>query len=106
MVEAILGQYGMALTLERDGESVTFRGIFQPLLSKSWQSIENLATPIGELPRAQYVCVCPGGTAAQEGDTLTAGGKRYCLRRVEPYYYGEEIAYVWGLCVEKGESEA
>jgi hypothetical protein len=45
------------------------------------------------------------GPAEQEiafGETLAVDGKDYMVRRVEPVYYGEEVAYYWGMCVEKG----
>ena len=44
----------------------------------------------------------PADRAVAFGDTLEVGGKDYMVRRVEPVYYGEEIAYYWGMCVEKG----
>ena len=44
----------------------------------------------------------PAGQQVQTGETLEVGEKDYMLRRVEPVYYGEEIAYYWGMCVEKG----
>ena len=36
------------------------------------------------------------------GETLEVGSREYMVRRLEPVYYGEEIAYYWGMCVEKG----
>jgi hypothetical protein len=36
---------------------------------------------------------------------LTIGGGSYIFRRVEPYWYGDEKVYLWGLCVEKGVND-
>ena len=47
----------------------------------------------------------PAGVAVNIGDLLEIGGKQYLFRRVEPYYYGEEAVYLWGLCVEKGVND-
>ena len=47
----------------------------------------------------------PVGAAAKEGDTLILGNRTYLFRRVEPYYYGNQPIYQWGLCVEKGVND-
>lgn len=105
MVDGILKQYGSTITLECSGSTVTVKGFFQPVRSKSWQSLTNTATPLGEIPRGQYVYIGPSGTPVAMGDMLTIGGETYIFRRVEPYYYGEEQIYLWGLCVEKGVND-
>jgi len=105
MVETILRQYGTGMTLNRNGEVLEVKGFFQPVRSKSWQSMTQAATPLGEIPRGQYVYIGSANMPVQEGDVLTVEEKSYFFRRVEPYYYGEEILYVWGLCVEKGVND-
>ncbi len=105
MVDGILKQYGTAMTLTQGAGTVRIKGFFQPVRSKSWQSMVDLATPLGELPRGQYVYIGPAGTPVSDGDVLTVGEKRYFLRRVERYYYGDEALYTWGLCVEKGVND-
>ena len=105
MVDGILKQYGSKITLECDGKTVTVKGFFQPVRSKSWQSMTNTATPLGEILRGQYVYMGPSDVPVALGDMLTIGGERYIFRRVEPYYYGEEQIYLWGLCVEKGVND-
>ena len=47
----------------------------------------------------------PVGMAVQEGDTIRLGEREYLLRRVEPYWYGNQAVYIWGLCVEKGVND-
>ena len=102
MVEKILDSYGAAVTLEGQSGEHTLRAFFQPVRSKSWQYLEGNYSPLGEVPRGQYVYIGPAGQQVQTGETLEVGEKDYMLRRVEPVYYGEEIAYYWGMCVEKG----
>ena len=105
MVSGILRQYGTAMTITgRDG-CREVQGFFQPVRSKSWQSIVNLATPLGEVFRGQYIYIGPADVAVSEGDLIGLGGKSYFLRRVELYHYGDEAVYTWGLCVEKGVND-
>lgn len=105
MVDGILRQYGTEMGLSQSGTAVTVRGFFQPDRSKSWQSVVNSSTALGEVPRRQYVYIGPAGTAVAEGDVLTVGQKDYIFRRVELYYYGDEPTYTWGLCIEKGVND-
>lgn len=105
MVESILKQYGTAMTVHISGNSRRVKGFFQPVRSKSWQNMVSLDTPLGEVPRGQYVYIGPTEVTVADGDTLTVGGKSYVFRRVEPYYYGDEQVYLWGLCVEKGVND-
>ena len=105
MVENILKQYGTSMTLTRNGESTGVKGFFQPVRSKSWQNMVSLDTPLGEVPRGQYVYIGPPSEAVADGDTLEVKGKSFIFRRVEPYYYGDEMVYLWGLCVEKGVND-
>ena len=105
MVEKIMAQHGTDMTLVRDGVKKTVRGFFRAVNSKSWQSMESEATLLGEISRGQYAYIGPVGVAVKEGDTVTLGEKTYLFRRVEPYWYGKEAVYLWGLCVEKGVND-
>ena len=105
MVAGILRQYGTSMTLTHGETKKKVRGFFQPVRSKSWQNFTNVATPLGEIPRGQYVYIGPADTAVALGDMLTIGGGRYIFRRVEPYWYGNQPVYIWGLCVEKGVND-
>lgn len=96
----ILETYGAFIT--RKEKNITYRGFFQPVRSKSWQYLEGNFSPLGEVPRGQYVYIGPVEQLLSTGETLTVGEKDYMVRRLEPVYYGEEIAYYWGMCVEKG----
>lgn len=102
MVEKILKQYGSEMILN---EETKIRGFFQPVLSKSFQNMVSLETPLGEIPRGQYVYIGSASTAVAEGDTLQHGSRSYVFRRVEAYDYCGSPAYIWGLCVEKGVND-
>ncbi len=105
MVEKVMKQYGTDMVLTSGLETKTVRGFFRAVNSKSWQSMESEATLLGEISRGQYTYVGPVAVQVKEGDTVTLGEKTYLFRRVEPYYYGNQQVYCWGLCVEKGVND-
>lgn len=105
MVEKVMAQYGTDMTVTGAGGTKTVRGFFRAVNSKSWQSMESEATLLGEISRGQYAYIGPVGVTVKEGDTLALGEKTYLFRRVEPYYYGNQPVYLWGLCVEKGVND-
>jgi hypothetical protein len=105
MVNTILRQYGTDIRISGTGGERTVKGFFQPVRSKSWQSMVNLETPLGEVFRGQYIYIGPGDVEVCEGELLTLGEKHYFLRRVEKYYYGDQTVYTWGMCVEKGVND-
>ena len=104
-VEKIMAQYGTDMTLTSGAETKSVRGFFRAVNSKSWQSMESEATLLGEISRGQYAYIGPVGVTVREGDTISLGEKNYLFRRVEPYYYGNQAVYLWGLCVEKGVND-
>ena len=105
-IESILRHYGTDMVLTSGEMEKTIRGFFRAVNSKSWQSMESEATLLGEISRGQYAYIGPVGVAVKEGDTVTLGEKTYLFRRVEPYWYGKEAVYLWGLCVEKGVNDS
>ena len=105
MVEKILNQYGASLTLCQGQEETQVRAFFQPVLSKSWQYLEGNYSPLGEIPRGQYVYIGPVSPAAAVGDTVRVGEQAYLFRRTELVNAGDRPAYCWGICVEKGGAD-
>lgn len=105
MVERILNQYGTEMTLRGAGGENRVKGFFQPVRSKSLQNLLPVDTPLGVASRGQYIYIGPGDTGVSEGDTLEVMGRNYLMQRVEPYYYGTQELYLWGLCVEKGGAD-
>lgn len=67
MVEKILNTYGTAVTLHHGGTDYELRAFFQPVRSKSWQYLEGNYSPLGEIPRGQYVYIGPVEPAAEAG---------------------------------------
>ncbi|MBR4291306.1 MAG: hypothetical protein IKT52_11835 [Oscillospiraceae bacterium] len=102
MVETVLKTYGTAVTLQQGEALHTVRAFFQPVRSKSWQYLEGNYSPLGEIPRGQYVYLGPVSPKAEAGDTLLVDGKAYWLRRTELVRDGKGPVYCWGMCVEKG----
>lgn len=102
MVSKILAQYGASLTLGKKDGDHEVRAFFQPVRSKSWQYLEGDFSPLGEIPRGQYVYIGPVDPAAESGDTLAVEGKNYWLRRTEMILDASGPVYCWGICVEKG----
>ena len=105
MVNTILRQHGTSMLLTRGDAQLRVKGFFQPVRSKSWQSMVSQETPLGEVFRGQYIYIGPADVAVSEGDILTVGDKSYYLRRVELYRYGDQAVYTWGMCVEKGVND-
>lgn len=105
MVDKILRQYGTGMTLIRDGEETSVRGFFQPVLSRSFQNMVQLDTPLGEVGRGQYLYIGSAEAMVREGDSLRLGDREYVFCRAEPYYYCADAVYIWGLCMEKGEED-
>ena len=102
MVGKILETYGSSVTLQQGENSFAIRVFFQPVRSKSWQYLEGNYSPLGEVPRGQFVYMGPSMVKMNVGDTIRVKDKDYMLRRIEPVYYRDRVAYYWGMCVEKG----
>ncbi|MGM9660186.1 MAG: hypothetical protein ACI3WQ_06270 [Faecousia sp.] len=104
-VEKVMARYGTDMTIVSGEETKAARGFFRAVNSKSWQNMESVVSLLGEISRGQYVYMGPVGVTVKEGDTLILGNRTYLFRRVEPYYYGNQPIYQWGLCVEKGVND-
>lgn len=106
MVDKILRQYGVGMTLVSEDGERTVWGFFQPVRSKSFQNMIRVERPLGMVERGQYVYIGSAEEAVREGDCLNVDGRKFVVQRTEPYYHGSEAVYLWGLCVEKGGEEA
>ena len=102
MVAKILASYGSAVTLQQGEDTYEIRAFFQPVRSKSWQYLEGNYSPLGEIPRGQYVYLGPVSPRAEAGDTVIVEGNSYWLRRSELILDSGGPVYCWGMCVEKG----
>ena len=102
MIDKILNHYGSMVTLQQQDNTYSIRVFFQPVRSKSWQYLEGNYSPLGEIPRGQFVYIGPVEPAAAAGDTLTVNDKTYWLRRTDWILDATGPVYCWGICVEKG----
>ncbi len=102
MVDKLLKQYGMEMTLSREEMEKQVWGFFQTVQSRSFQNMVRRDSPFGTVSRGQYVYIGSAGETLNEGDTLTVAGREYVVQRWEPYYYAGEAVYIWGLCCQKG----
>jgi len=101
-LEKIMDRWGTSVTLRSGGADTDFKAFLQETGSRTWQNMEKVFTPLGEVPRGQYLYLGPRKPVPQVGDVLIMGGRIFELRRAEEIYYGDKPVYCWGLCVEKG----
>lgn len=102
MITRVLKQYGVPAVLEHGEEKVLLRIFFQPSMSKSWDSMNPIVTPLGQLPGGQYLYIGPADQPISQADQVSVGGQDYIMRRVETYLDSEGPVYRWALCVRKG----
>ena len=102
MISKILRYYGVPAVLEHEGERVELRIFFQPSMSKSWDSMDPIVGPLGQLPGGQYHYIGPAEQEISQGDQVSVGENDYMLRRVETYLDHNGPIYRWALCVRKG----
>lgn len=99
--EKVFARMGRPAVLYTAAGEETVQVIFQSINSRSWQNMDLEYNPLGKVPRGQYLCMLPAGTAAEEGDKLGLDGKKYEIRKLEKMYIGSEVQYLWGLCLER-----
>ena len=99
--EQALLRYGQTVTVFHEGVGVEVRAFLQEKLEKREEPPRSIH-PLGEVDRRRWVYIGPAEQEIAFGETLTVDGKDYMVRRVEPVYYMEEVAYYWAMCVEKG----
>lgn len=105
MLEKILRYYGSRVTVCTNGVEKTVRAFLQPVTSKSWQNMEHMHLPAGEIPRGQYLYIGPVDVPVLGCQYLKLGDKRYRVRRCDTLMIGDEELYRWALCVEGGYDE-
>lgn len=102
LFDRVFERFGTEAVLSSRAGARTAKVFFHSVNSRSWQNMERVFFPLGEIPRGQYICVLPIGAQAKAGETVTLLGRAYKLRRVEEMFVRDERVYCWGLCVEKG----
>ena len=102
LMDGFFSRYGTEAVITSEESAKKAKVFFHSINSRSWQNMERMFFPLGEIQRGQYICVLPIDTPAKAGDTLTVMGRSYKLRRVEEMFVKGTALYRWGLCVEKG----
>ena len=105
MISRILKSYGSSLTLYQDGKANNLRAFFRPVQSKSWSYLEGEYSPLGEIPRGQYVYIGPADPKAEVGDEIRINYTFYRVRRSEVIMGFSGPVYCWAMCVEKGGAD-
>lgn len=98
MVEKLLWQYGMEVTVEQ----TSVRALFQPVTGKLERLAERQPGPLGLESRKRYVYIGPVEPELREDMELQVAGKRYAVRTAQRISGNDGPAYTWGMCVEKG----
>lgn len=101
-MDQALKRFGRQVVVYSTGAQTQVQAIFQSVNSRSWQNMEHIYSPLGRIPRGQYLCMLPAGTPAQIGDSIIVEKTEYEIRKLENMYLGTEVVYIWVLCVEKG----
>ena len=101
-IEKVLNRYGSDLVLRRGNEETAFRGFLQHSGSRSWQSVEKAYSPLGRIPRGQYILIAPLSVELKETDMVICDSLAVTIGKVETVLVGDRAVYQWGLCVEKG----
>lgn len=101
-VKAVMRRYGVEMTLLHDAQQSKIVCFFQPVRSKSRQHMVYSDSPFGVTSQGQYVFLGDSSCEAAEGDLLEKDGRRFRFRRIEPFYCGKDVLYVWGLYIEEG----
>ena len=102
MIDKILRQYGTPAQVHHGAQVASLRIFFQPSMSKSWDSMNPIVTPLGQLPGGQYLYIGPADQPLTQGDILKVGQSFYVIRRPETYLDRKGPVYQWALCVRKG----
>ena len=105
LIEGIIERWGSAVTAVNGEDATTFRAFLQLVTSKSWQNMERVFGPLGEIPRGQYLYIGPAAQDISQAEFLRCGGTDYVVRRADPILVGDEALYIWGLCVRKGADD-
>ena len=105
MIGKILHNYGIPAVVTHEGADVTVRIFFQPSASKSWDSMNPIVGPLGQLPGGQYLYIGPAEQPISQGDQVDVNGESFIMRRVETYLDHSGPIYRWALCARKGSGE-
>ena len=102
LVEKVLRKYGTPLVLRRYDGDREIHAVMQHTASLGWQNMQPVYSPLGEIPRGQYLLMVPLEPLLEKGDILCREDKWYTVRRVEKVWHRDQPIYCWCLCEERG----
>lgn len=105
LMDRIFARYGTPAVLCTGAGEESVRVFLESVNSKSWQNMRSRYHALGRLPRGQYVCRFPRGTAVNGGDTVQVNGTAYLVCRVEDMNGPGGCAFRWALCTQKGSED-
>lgn len=98
VIEELLQRFGVDALVK----GIPIRIFLQFSNSKSWDSMNPIITPVGQIPGGQYLYIGPADIAIASDDEVTVAGTDYIIRRSEVYQTNEGPIYRWALCALKG----
>lgn len=101
-MEKMIARYGTPMVLVQNGQERKIRAFLQETGSRSQENAQRAFSPLGEVPKGLYVYIGPVTPVAAAGDLLIFQQRIFELRRAETVMVGDQAAYCWGLCVQKG----
>ena len=102
IIDSLLERFGVEAMVN----GVRTRAFLQFSNSKSWDSMNPIITPVGQLPGGQYLYIGPADLEIQAGYEVRVGDAAYIMRRCEAYQCPEGVVYRWALCALKGKEDA
>lgn len=105
LMDRVFARYGSDAALITADGLQRIKVFFESVNSKSWQNMQSRHHALGKLPRGQYICRFPRGTAVRAGDAVRVNGALYQICRVEDMIGPGGCAYCWALCTRKGSGD-
>ncbi len=103
-LETVFSRYGTAMTHARSKK--VFRGFLQPYRSRARDGIQSEYVLQGKITGRRWILIAPAQAELAENDVVILQKRRYSIRRIEPVWAGDTVAYLWGICTEEGSTQA
>lgn len=104
-MQKMMRRYGSDMVLIRGNTWYSIRAFLQETRSHSQENTQREISPLGEIRKGLHVYIGPVLPMAEIGDRIVFQERVFEVRRAEPVMVGQETAYCWGLCVEKGGAD-
>ncbi len=103
MIDQAFRRYGMAVTVEHDGETAGAYGFVQPVTAVSGGEPFSVG-PLGASDKRCWRYLGSAETSVAQGDRILCGGKRYRVRRAEGVRLGELVTHYWAVLDREEET--